>query len=118
MRKKAKSKVVQNPRYDKSMHGFLPKEAGEVDLVGKIFLRRRRKIDDDVGDPTLIAGLLFGLDWQGQDDDEMWECEINIKPTRRFIDKDVGIENIKGLNINQILCSGWGDRENYKEVIK
>ena len=112
---KTKSKVVQSPKFDKSMHGFMPKEKGEVDLVGKLFIRRKRT--EDIGTGTLVAGLLFGLDWGNQNEDEMQEVEVNIKPVRRF--KDTGkepYENYRGLRLDQVLATNWGDPKRYEEI--
>jgi len=60
--KSVKSKIRQHPKFDKSMHGFIPKENGEVDLVGKFFIRKASKHEKNdppnLTDGTLICGLL------------------------------------------------------------
>ena len=112
---KGRSKITQDSKFDKSFGGFIPKEKGEVDLVGKLFIRKKGTYKG-VGTGTLVCGLLFGLEWNGQDRDEMWECEVNIKPTGKFQDTDVKGETFKGLRIDQVMASEWGDPENYNKV--
>lgn len=109
--------ITQDKSYDKSMNGFIPKENGEVDLVGKLFIRRSDDYEK-FGTGTLVCGVLFGFDWGEQQTDEMWEVEVNIKPIKRFIDDlpNKPGESLEGFRIDQVMCSEWDRRENYREI--
>jgi len=104
----------QDKAFDKSMGGFLPKEKGEVDLIGKLFVRRIKE-SDEFGTVSLVCGFLLGLDWGKQTDDEMWEVEVNIKPKRRFIDDGPG-RHFYGTTIDNVLSMDWDNPENYREL--
>jgi len=108
--------IKQDEKYDKSMHGFIPKEKGEVDLIGKLFIRRNDE-SEKFGTKTLVCGVLFGFEWGKQQNDEMWEVEVNIKPVRRHIAvKRKNTPDMSGWRIDQIMCSHWDDPKNYKEI--
>lgn len=123
---KVKSKITQDEKFDKSMCGFIPKEPGEVDLVGKFFVRKASKHGHEdpqnLGDGTMFCGVMFGLDWGDQKDDEMWECEVNIKPIKKFKTRDwkknrpPGHENYAGLTIDQVMGGQWGNGDNYDKI--
>jgi len=108
--------IKQDEKYDKSMDGFIPKENGEVDLIGKLFLRRIKE-HEKLGTGTLVCGVLYGFDWGKQKLDEMWQVQVNIKPVRRFItQRKKGVPYMGGWRIDQIMCSDWDRPENYKEI--
>ena len=108
--------IKQDESFDKSMNGFIPKAKGEVDLIGKLFMRRVPG-NEKFGHGTLVCGVLFGLDWGKQQLDEMWEVEVNIKPVRRFIaQKKKDTVNMSGWRIDQVMCGDWDNRKNYRKI--
>lgn len=108
--------IKQDEKFDKSMHGFIPKEKGEVDLIGKLFMRRIKE-SEKLGTGTLVCGVVYGLDWGKQQEDEMWTVEINIKPAKRYIaEKKKGVPYMGGWRIDQIMCSNWDDPKIYTEI--
>lgn len=126
MKKKVKSKIKQTSKFDKSLGGFIPKEKDEVHLIGKFFVRKASKHGhsdpQNLGDGTLFCGVMFGLDWDDQTEDEMWECEVTIKPTGRFKTRAFGknppggYENYNGYSLDQVMGGQWGNGENYDEI--
>ncbi len=108
--------IGQAKDFDQSMYGFMPKEKGEVDLIGKLFIRRIEE-SERFGTGTLVCGVLYGFDWGKQQLDEMWETQVNIKPKRRFITQNKkGVPNMGGWRIDQVMCSNWDDHKLYKEI--
>ncbi len=71
-------------------------------------------------DGTIIVGGIFGklLSTETKipvSSDEMWVAELTIKPAYKFVNnKD---EDWIGLNIEQKLATGWGDKENWKKEL-
>lgn len=96
---RAVAKLIVSPRSDK------PIEKGDV--AEDLF----RVMIAGVG---MFENKLFNLTKKNQQ--EMWECEIIIKPRRKYKDKEI----YKGMRIDQVLRGNyedpnrWGDK--YDEV--
>lgn len=93
--------------------------------VGKVFFRDRGESTfqmqgggDVVRHLTMIAGVVFDkvgtveIDDAGNLKDELWECDVIIRPYRRF----VGYK-FKGHRADQLLTSGGLDGRSFEEEI-
>ncbi len=91
--------------------------------TAKLFMRDRGETtfqlggEDVVRHLTMIVGVAFGKLCTVEDDegylkDELWECDVIIRPYK----KHVGYK-VKGHTANQILCSGGLDARSFEEEI-
>ena len=99
--------IKQHKEFMDPLRDFMARDENEIDLLGKIVLVKNASAGK-YGHKTLIAGPVLGIDWGKQKEQhEVWECEIIIKPIRKY-----KFKGMCGLRIDQFLVEALENTDN------